>query len=145
MTELTSHLFLGTQKDASRIDLIQQNGITHLLSVAGAFEPPNEINVECLEISLTVHGSSNLEIIIRNCFDFIEKAKNEKGKTLLFCQFAQNRSPTIAISYLMISEGWSLKKAHDFVLNKKGDIAPHQYYINQLRDLELALHTPPAR
>jgi len=138
VTELLSYLYLGTQKEASRVEELRRREITHLLSVAGGFQPPDNLR-QYLEAPLTVHGVSTLEGPINLSFEFIEGAKAENGKTLLFCQFAQNRSPSIAISYLMKSQGWSLKKAYEFVLSKKLDISPHQFYFEQLQRLDLEL------
>jgi protein-tyrosine phosphatase len=139
MAEILKHLHLGTQNQSRNEAQLISLGITHLLGVADSLRFPNDSSLKYLHIPLSDVGDSDLESAFQKCFDFIEDSKKTDGKTFLFCRFAQNRSPSITIAYLMSYYQKTLFEAYSEVVEKKSDISPHERYFKQLQDLELKL------
>jgi dual specificity MAP kinase phosphatase len=137
--QLLPHLQLGTQRESLNEAQLIASGITHLLCVTNSFPPPEDPNLKFLHVPISNYGDSELRGAFRRCIDFIESSRLDNGNTLLFCQFAQNRSPTIAIAYLIAIERKSLLDAYSFVKKIKSDIYPHESYLKQLSELEREL------
>jgi protein-tyrosine phosphatase len=140
MAEILKHLHLGTQNQSRNEAQLISLGITHLLGVADSLKYPSDPSLKFLHVPLSDIGDSDLDRAFQKCFDFIEDSKQSSGKTFLFCRFAQNRSPSITIAYLMSYYNKSLFEAYSDVVGKKSDISPHERYFKQLQDLDLKLH-----
>ena len=139
MIQIRSHLFLGTQREARNESELLRNGISHLLCVTTSFRHPRDESFRYLHRPLADEGTSTLSDVLDECCSFIETAKLEAGRTLLFCRQAQNRSPSITIAYLMRHEDMPLRKAYLEVANARPEISPHESYFAQLQELDREL------
>ena len=106
VTEVSPHgLFLSSRSSAANPEVLHANGITHVLSVCGRYEPV-DASLAYRFHSLPGKGAVKLEVIV-DCLQFIEDALHgdEKGtgtpnRVLLHCTFGQSRSAAIAVGYL---------------------------------------------
>lgn len=83
------------------------------------------------------YGDSEVLIIAKQCFSFIESARKNNENILVHCRGGLNRSPTIVIAYLMIKRKMSLGDAYNLVKSKREKISPHKKYIEQLKSYEI--------
>ena len=107
VTEVSPHgLFLSSRSSAANPEVLRANGITHVLSVCGRYEPVDASLVYRFH-ALPGKGAVKLEVIV-DCLRFIEDALlggDEKGRgtpnrVLLHGTFGQSRSAAIAVGYL---------------------------------------------
>ncbi|XP_070685637.1 dual specificity protein phosphatase 14 isoform X2 [Pempheris klunzingeri] len=65
--------------------------------------------------------------------------QNQTGATLVHCTAGRSRSPTLVMAYLMRSEGLSLRRAHELVLEQRPFVRPNAGFWRQLMDYERTL------
>ncbi|XP_061576460.1 dual specificity protein phosphatase 14 [Cololabis saira] len=65
--------------------------------------------------------------------------QNRTGSTLVHCSAGRSRSPALVMAYLMRSEGLSLRRAHELVLEARPFIRPNAGFWRQLLVLEREL------
>lgn len=140
MVRILDHLYLGNLVESRNEDSLIANGVTQLLCVAESFRYPRSDALAYLHLPLADDGGSTLRSAIERSVKFIEQGRDVNGKTFLFCRFAQNRSPSIAIGYLMSSLSYTMERAYLTVATAKSDISPHESYFQQLQELDLELH-----
>ncbi|CAH1403900.1 unnamed protein product [Nezara viridula] len=67
-----------------------------------------------------------------NTFKYISKAKKDGSKVLVHCKMGVSRSASVVIAYAMKAYSWDLKKALNYVQNKRQCIKPNSSFISQL-------------
>ena len=65
--------------------------------------------------------------------------REEGSKVLVHCKMGVSRSASVVIAYAMKEYNWDLKKALDFVKQKRGCIKPNQSFMKQLEIYEVTL------
>jgi protein-tyrosine phosphatase len=68
--------------------------------------------------------------------EFIDRAIKAGGNVLVHCEAGISRSPTIVISYLMVSTHQPLKACLDLIKRLKLNIGPNKYFFQQLIEFE---------
>ena len=136
MLQIREHLFLGTLIEARKEKKLLDAGVLNLLCVASSCRFPKEERIRLLHLPLADEGTGDLIQVSEKAVEFIDKVKAEQGRVLVFCRQAQNRSPSVIISYLMASEGLSLKEAYRDIQEKRSLICPHRDYFSQLQELD---------
>ena len=124
VTEVSPHgLFLSSRSSAANPEVLRANGITHVLSVCGRYEPVDaslayrfhalpgkgavklEVIVDCLRfIEDALHGGDEQGRGTPNIEDALhggdEKGRGTPNRVLLHGTFGQSRSAAIAVGYL---------------------------------------------
>lgn len=109
-SKIEEYLYLGSEWNASNLEELRHNGITHILNVTreidnffpGAFQYMN-IRVYDEEITdLMKHFNST--------YSFIKTAKSNSGKVLVHCKMGISRSASVVISFLMKEHRWALER-----------------------------------
>jgi protein-tyrosine phosphatase len=132
-------LWLGDRFAAADTQVLKKLGITYLLTLYGTHEHEYSEPVKALCIPLCDFGNSDLGLVLKRCFAFIDEAKAKKQKILVHCAAGINRSPTIVIAYLMRVNQWKYRQAFDYVQDRRWFINPAPLYRKQLRMYEEVL------
>uniref|UniRef100_A0A8C5Q8L5 Dual specificity protein phosphatase 8 n=1 Tax=Leptobrachium leishanense TaxID=445787 RepID=A0A8C5Q8L5_9ANUR len=140
VTRILPHLYLGSQNDVMNQEVINQNGITHVLNVSyncpkPLFIPDNHF------LRIPVNDSYCEKILpwLNAAVEFIEKVELVNGKVLVHCLAGISRSAAVAIAYIMRSMGLSLDDAYRFVKEKRPTISPNFNFLGQLLEYELSI------
>jgi len=145
--KILDYLYMGTQGTASNLDILQKNGITHILNTA--VEVPNFFETcsrfSYKKLNLVDAPSQCIDIeTLNEAFNFIEDAKAKGEKVLVHCRAGQSRSASIVIAYIMWSFHWPLTKAYSFVQEKRPVVSPNLGFIAQLAQLDAKWNTVPS-
>ncbi|CAH2318930.1 dual specificity phosphatase 8 isoform X1 [Pelobates cultripes] len=140
VTRILPHLYLGSQNDVMNQEVINQNGITHVLNVSYScpkplFIPDNHF------LRIPVNDSYCEKILpwLSAAVEFIEKVELVNGKVLVHCLAGISRSAAVAIAYIMRSMGLSLDDAYRFVKEKRPTISPNFNFLGQLLEYEMSI------
>lgn len=134
-------LFVGDRLQAMDMKTLKMYAITHVLNVNNTCRfVGGSYKYKIRHVPLSDYGDDDISTIksskLVKCLDFMDTAKQEKGRILVHCSKGVNRSPTIAIAYLMVREKWSLERAYKHVTGARTQALPHEKYFDQLQLLE---------
>lgn len=136
-TKILPFLYLGSQHDALRQDIMQKNGINYLLNVSNCCPKPNFIqDSHFLRIPVSDNYNDKLLPFFYEAFQFLEKVRSANGCVLVHCLAGISRSPTLAIAYLMGYLGMSTDEAYKYVKDKRPTISPNFNFLGQLLEYE---------
>ncbi|XP_068097425.1 dual specificity protein phosphatase 8-like [Hyperolius riggenbachi] len=140
VTRILPHLYLGSQNDVMDQEVINQNGITHVLNVSCSCPKPAFISDNHF-LRIPINDSYCEKILpwLTAAVEFIGKVQLVNGKVLVHCLAGISRSAAVAIAYIMRSMGLSLDDAYRFVKEKRPTISPNFNFLGQLLEYELSL------
>lgn len=138
-SEIMPFLFVGSQSHAQSREIMESFGFTHVLNITSTCPNwfPNTIVYKTINIRDT--WNQNITSYFEDAFQFIESAKQSKGKVLVHCVAGISRSPTITIAYLMKTNGWTLCEALAFVKGKRTIVCPNLDFLVELQSFERQL------
>lgn len=145
-THLLPHLFLGSMLVATNEDVVKKLGITHMLSTetrigdrrgSNAMVPLEKIKYFQFQVNEKDENS------IRRFFDesmkFIEDAKANNGRILIFCSRGEAKGPCVAIVYLMKTLMWTWDEAAAYVKRARPVIEPYPAFLEVAKQIEVEL------
>ncbi|XP_073512509.1 dual specificity protein phosphatase 8-like isoform X2 [Phyllobates terribilis] len=140
VTRILPHLYLGSQNDVMDQEVINQNGITHVLNVSYSCPKPVFISDNHF-LRIPINDSYCEKILpwLGAAVEFIGKVELVNGKVLVHCLAGISRSAAVAIAYIMRSMGLSLDDAYRFVKEKRPTISPNFNFLGQLLEYEMSL------
>lgn len=125
MSEIYDFLVLGSWKDASNVELLRSQHVTHVLNVAKEVPTAEDhlnINsagfIHCLIPMLDSHGEDITQHFDK-AFDFIEEARRANGKVLVHCRRGISRSPAVVVGYVMRYHHQQYNEAVEFVKSRR--------------------------
>ncbi|KAM4704254.1 dual specificity protein phosphatase 8-like [Rhinophrynus dorsalis] len=140
VTRILPHLYLGSQNDVMSQEVINQNGITHVLNVSYSCPKPVFIpDNHFLRIPINDSYCEKILPWLSAAVEFIEKVELVNGKVLVHCLAGISRSAAVAIAYIMRSMGLCLDDAYRFVKEKRPTISPNFNFLGQLLEFEMSL------
>eukprot|EP00996_Jenningsia_fusiforme_P004163 NODE_4966_length_736_cov_115.737991_g4609_i0.p1 GENE.NODE_4966_length_736_cov_115.737991_g4609_i0~~NODE_4966_length_736_cov_115.737991_g4609_i0.p1 ORF type:complete len:176 (+),score=15.03 NODE_4966_length_736_cov_115.737991_g4609_i0:92-619(+) len=135
MHQVRPGLFIGSQVAALDKELLQSNGITHILSMN--MLRPRFPETFSYEVKATAdEDRKNLLKSIPSNIQFIERGLAQGGAVLVHCQRGVNRSGSMVTAYLMHAEGLSYEAALNEVRKARACILPRPGMVAQLRTWE---------
>mmetsp|Transcript_9388 Transcript_9388/g.18575 ORF Transcript_9388/g.18575 Transcript_9388/m.18575 type:complete len:183 (+) Transcript_9388:162-710(+) len=136
---VSGHLFVGNRLDAMSAKMANPMKFTHVLCLeASAKYPDPDSKLEFMCAPLADDGSDDLEIFFKDVEGFIlDGAKN--GRILIHCTSGVNRSPAIAILYLMKYWKKDFDSAYELVKRQRPAVNIHPHYVEQLEDISVQL------
>lgn len=137
--EIRDYIYLGSARAASDEVSLRELGISHIINAA--VELPNELEPHFTYLRLDLDDDQKVNIIdaIDDCYNFIERCRNDGGKVLVHCQAGISRSATIVIAHLMKKEDMSLRDAFFDVKSRRSQIGPNIGFFRQLTEFEVSL------
>ncbi|XP_014285480.1 protein phosphatase Slingshot [Halyomorpha halys] len=131
-TEIFPHVYLGSEWNASNLEELNKNGVCHILNVTREIDNFFPGMFDYLNIRVYDDEKTDLLKHWDNTFKYISKAKKEGSKVLVHCKMGVSRSASVVIAYAMKAYSWDLKKALNYVQNKRQCIKPNSSFISQL-------------
>jgi protein-tyrosine phosphatase len=127
MSKIRPWLFLGSIDDASNLEFLKSNGVTHILNVADDVKNfhPNEFIYRNLNVK-DFGDDLGISRVFPDAFDFTELVLQANGIMLVHCYAGINRSCTVATVILMKFEGFTLKKAFESVARIRPRVNPQE-------------------
>ncbi|CAG8468040.1 9559_t:CDS:2 [Paraglomus occultum] len=121
--EIIPGVFLGSYASAKDRDWLDQNQITHILTVATGLSPAFPDNFTYKIITVRDHPYENILAHFDSSAKFISNAIRKNGRVLVHCQAGVSRSASVIIAYLMKTKNMVLDDAWDYVSERRSIIA----------------------
>jgi protein-tyrosine phosphatase len=118
--KIIDNIFLGSMNDASNTDVLVENKIEMLISLADICDVPD---IECINYSIEDHSDADIETIFGLVFNDI--ISNSDKNILVVCRRGISRSATIVIGYLIAHYRYSFDDAFMLVKSKRSIINPN--------------------
>ncbi|XP_049849113.1 dual specificity protein phosphatase 5-like [Schistocerca gregaria] len=138
-SQVLPFLYVGSQANAADKKLLRSLKIEKLLCVKEMNYAPDPEGIDLMFIPMSDDGSTSLDSVLSQCFDFIKKSRELEKGLLVYCRGGVNRSPTVVLAFLMRSEMMTLKESFDLVKKVRPQITPCLAYIRQLLEIERRL------
>ncbi|XP_076183377.1 dual specificity protein phosphatase 19 [Ptiloglossa arizonensis] len=127
-------LFLSSQDPVANIEILQEHKIHNILSI-GIEAPIKFSDIKYYYCDLLDLPESDIFVAIEKCIKIIDENRYEN--ILVHCNAGVSRSPTVVLSYLMLSEKLSYDDAYDKVKKVRNCIKPNEGFMRQLKMLHL--------
>ena len=139
-------LYLSSYNAAKNKELLEKNGITHIITCAADFcenvyEDDPKYNY--IAFYLKDHVMENIECIFYECINYIEKVRESKGRVLVHCIQGISRSVSVIISYLIFKNKYTYDKAFNYVQSRRTIASPNFGFAIQLQNFYLRLFESP--
>uniref|UniRef100_A0A3Q2WYB8 Dual specificity protein phosphatase 14-like n=1 Tax=Haplochromis burtoni TaxID=8153 RepID=A0A3Q2WYB8_HAPBU len=128
------------QASSTRLCLVLTSRNVTLIVNASGLEDISYPQLDGLQV-LHVLVQDQPHAPLREYFDLVTERinQNRTGATLVHCTAGRSRSSALIMAYLMRSQGLSLRRAHQLVLEQRPFIRPNAGFWRQLIDLERTL------
>lgn len=132
-----SNLFISGYEVARDLSLLQSNGITHILNLAGELKCPNMHPNSFQYQTLTMPDNSRIDILffIYVAIEFIMNSIQDGGKVLIHCVKGLSRAPTVTCGYLIIQEKLNEAQALALIRGLHPEADPNLGFLCQLQAL----------
>ena len=133
ITKITDKIYIGDEDGAKELDYLKAEQIHYILSIVPTPPTyPEEMNINIMH--LNIEDGLNIQIIqhLKNCIEFIEKS----DKIYIHCICGVNRSPAIAIGYLMWKTHSSYDDVFNYIKQKRDCIELNNLFIIQLKKFQ---------
>lgn len=140
MSQITSHLWLGSQKDAANKKFIAAHSITYVISFELYPEPTPYIKgVTRVNISMydSMKEASKPEYPdkVLDAITKIEDRIAQGENVMIHCSVGKSRSASIAIAYVMYKLRMTLNDAFDFVYERRNVIDPEGGFLERIQEM----------
>ncbi|KAF4357952.1 hypothetical protein F8388_026930 [Cannabis sativa] len=143
-SKVAEHIYLGGDAVAKDREILEQNGITHVLNCVG-FVCPEYFKADFMYRTLWLQDSPSEDItsILYDVFDYFEDVREQRGRVFVHCCQGVSRSTSLVIAYLMWREGQSFDDAFQYVKAARGIADPNMGFACQLLQCQKRVHAFP--
>ncbi|CAB3400004.1 unnamed protein product [Caenorhabditis bovis] len=134
ISEIRPHLFLAGY-GCITASALRQHGITHVVDATNLKSKPLD-GITKMEVPIDDSPLSKISPYFEKVAEFVESAKNQGGKTVIYCAAGVSRSASLAIMCLIISENMPLDQAYYTVNQKRPIISPNIGFWREMIDYE---------
>ncbi|KAM8741548.1 protein phosphatase Slingshot homolog 2b isoform 2-T2 [Acanthopagrus schlegelii] len=135
-TEIFDHVFLGSEWNASNLEELQKSGVQYILNVTREIDNFFPGVFEYHNIRVYDEEATDLLAYWNDTYKFISRAKKAGSKCLVHCKMGISRSAATVIAYAMKEYGWDLKKAFDYVKERRAVTKPNPSFMRQLEEYQ---------
>ncbi|XP_068187091.1 protein phosphatase Slingshot homolog 2b isoform X2 [Antennarius striatus] len=135
-TEIFDHVFLGSEWNASNLEELQNSGVQYILNVTREIDNFFPGVFEYHNIRVYDEEATDLLAYWNDTYKFISRAKKAGSKCLVHCKMGISRSAATVIAYAMKEYGWDLKKAFDYVKERRAVTKPNPSFMRQLEEYQ---------
>ena len=125
-------LYLGSEWNASNLEELKSNGITHILNVTREIDNFYPAVFKYLNIREYDEEETDLLKYWDRTFHFIFDCIDSGGKVLVHCKMGISRSAATVVAFGMKYYGWSLNKTLAYTQEKRSITKPNQGFMHQL-------------
>ena len=133
-------LYLGSYRSSHCYFALRAAGVTNIITVAASLEPiyPDHFTYHIIQIDDT--PSAVILPHLYDCIRCINETRERGEATFVHCAAGISRSATVAIAYVMVMQGLSVRDAYDYVRARRPAIAPNENFLQQLYQLDEQIH-----
>uniref|UniRef100_A0A7N6BBQ0 protein-serine/threonine phosphatase n=1 Tax=Anabas testudineus TaxID=64144 RepID=A0A7N6BBQ0_ANATE len=135
-TEIFDHVFLGSEWNASNLEELQKSGVQYILNVTREIDNFFPGVFEYHNIRVYDEEATDLLAYWNETYKFISRARKDGSKCLVHCKMGISRSAATVIAYAMKEYGWDLKKAFDYVKERRTVTKPNPSFMRQLEEYQ---------
>merc|ERR1719158_1710105 len=135
-SKIFDFLYLGSEWNASNLEELTANGVTHILNVTREIDNFFPAVFKYLNIREWDVEETDLLKNWDETYNFIHGAKQMGGKVLVHCKMGISRSASTVCSFAMKYFGWSLSRALSHTKERRGIINPNSGFREQLQIYE---------
>ncbi|KAM9729685.1 protein phosphatase Slingshot homolog 2b isoform 2-T2 [Menidia menidia] len=135
-TEIFDHVFLGSEWNASNLEELQNSGVQYILNVTREIDNFFPGVFEYHNIRVYDEEATDLLAYWNDTYKFISRAKKSGSKCLVHCKMGISRSAATVIAYAMKEYGWDLKRAFDYVKQRRTVTKPNPSFMRQLEEYQ---------
>ena len=134
-SQLTSHLFLGSQYNLVGLKKLKALGVTAIVNMRmhNTYNEAVHEGIKYLHLPTVDNTPPPLEVLIKGA-DFIDEEIRNNGVVYVHCRQGLGRGPTMAMAYL-IKLSMTYKEAYDMVRKVRIFINPRPGQVKRLRNL----------
>ena len=128
MSEILPGLWLGGLDLIYDYEFLQENGITHVLSVIKEdILTPAMVRAHVTHMRVAIHDCDDEPIAdyFLPCIEFIQEALGSGGKVYVHCLMGISRSPSIVAAYLMSARCMRVEEALAFIIARRPIVDPN--------------------
>nr|XP_057944286.1 protein phosphatase Slingshot homolog 2b [Doryrhamphus excisus]XP_057944287.1 protein phosphatase Slingshot homolog 2b [Doryrhamphus excisus] len=135
-TQIFDHVFLGSEWNASNLEELQNSGVQYILNVTREIDNFFPGLFEYHNIRVYDEEATDLLAYWNDTYKFISRAKKAGSKCLVHCKMGISRSAATVIAYAMKEYGWDLRKAFDYVKERRAVTKPNPSFMRQLEEYQ---------
>ncbi|GES94113.1 phosphatases II [Rhizophagus clarus] len=141
MQEILPGLFLGPYSCSKDLELLQQNAITHIVSIRDSSEkkilrPRFPEHFQYFEIEVSDSPNERLIPHFPQAKAFIDNALYNGGRVFVHCNGGISRSPAFVVAYVMETVKMDYQQAYSYVQNRRFCMNPNEGFKVQLKEYE---------
>ncbi|KAG8591074.1 hypothetical protein GDO81_000001 [Engystomops pustulosus] len=131
-SEIFPYLYLGSEWNASNLEELQRNKVTHILNVTREIDNFFPETFTYLNIRVLDEESTNLLQYWKETHNFISAAR-QQGKVLVHCKMGVSRSASTVIAHAMKEYEWTFEEALKHVKDRRSIVQPNAGFLRQLQ------------
>ncbi|CAF1361387.1 unnamed protein product, partial [Didymodactylos carnosus] len=135
-TMILSHLYLGSEWNASNYEELKANNVGYILNVSREID--NFFPGQFKYLNVRVHDNDEADLLKEweKTYRFINEAKANNQACLVHCKMGISRSASTVLAYLMKENSHTLNDALDHVKKRRSCINPNGGFRSQLQVYE---------
>lgn len=138
MQEILPGLFLGPYSCSKDLELLQQNAISHIVSIRDSSEkmllrPRFPEHFRYFEIEVSDSPNERLIPHFPQAKAFIDDALYNGGRVFVHCNGGISRSPAFVVAYVMETVKMDYQQAYSYVQNRRFCMNPNEGFKVQLK------------
>ena len=131
-SEIFEFLYLGSEWNASNLEEMTQNRITHVLNVTREIDNFYPAVFTYLNIREYDTEETDLLKFWDRTFNFIQSCQAGGGRVLVHCKMGISRSAATVAAFAMKYYGWSLSRTMELLKTKRKIVKPNDGFLAQL-------------
>ncbi|CAG8706009.1 8673_t:CDS:2, partial [Acaulospora morrowiae] len=139
-TIIPNFLYLGPEiSKKEEVEEIEAKGIKRILNMA--FECTDTLGLnekfdQYLKLNVKDSVEEDVESGLKIAVSFIEQAERDQMPVYVHCKAGKSRSVTAVLAFLIKSRKWTLKRAYDYVMERRSGICPNIGFVAELMRVE---------
>lgn len=142
-SQITDSLFLGSDTIARNKEILNENGVTHVLNCAGTICPdyhPNDFIYK--KLYLCDGSKEDISSLFYDVLEFVDGAISSGGKVFVHCHQGISRSSAMLILYLMWKDNTDYQSTHERVKAIRAVTNPNAGFTCQLLNWSATRNAP---
>ncbi|XP_069609024.1 protein phosphatase Slingshot homolog 3 isoform X2 [Ranitomeya imitator] len=132
-SEIFPYLYLGSEWNASNLEELQKNKVSHILNVTREIDNFFPETFSYLNIRVLDEESTNLLQYWKETHSFISSARRKGTCVLVHCKMGVSRSASTVIAYAMKEYEWTFEEALKHVKERRSIVQPNAGFLRQLQ------------
>ncbi|XP_075698036.1 protein phosphatase Slingshot homolog 3 [Rhinoderma darwinii] len=132
-SEIFPYLYLGSEWNASNLEELQKNKVTHILNVTREIDNFFPETFTYLNIRVLDEECTNLLQYWKETHRFIYNARQIGTRVLVHCKMGVSRSASTVIAYAMKEYEWTFEEALKYVKERRSIVQPNAGFLRQLQ------------